>query len=348
MASPRGPDATSDEQEELVLLARCRALLSAADSAVADSTDAAAAAAGSVYIRDRNAVLDKLQRLVRGGKDALHIISDFDFTMTRYWVNGERGPATHRVLSAYSGMSDSYKSMESELFHHFYPIEISTTHSHAEKYAAMEEWWCRVHDGIARERLTEASVAAMVTETPVTFREGVEELVGKCEREGVPFLVFSAGLYDVIKAILVRAGLKTPNLHIVSNRMKFDDGGVCVGFHEPTIHVMNKNEAGIRGSPYEQQVQGRRHAILLGDSLGDVQMAEGLSHDVVLTVGFLNHSRDAQLEAYGRTFDVVVLDDGPMRFLRSLLDAIVSGGRGRDQGMRRRERETREGNEKEI
>ena len=75
--------------------------------------------------------------------------------------------------------------------------------------------------------------------------------------------MFSAGLYDVIKEILQQAGLKKPNVHIVSNRMIFDkddyDTGVCVGFHDPLIHVFNKNEARMHGAPYEEQVAGRKH-----------------------------------------------------------------------------------------
>lgn len=69
------------------------------------------------------------------------------------------------------------------------------------------------------------------------------------QRADVPFLVFSAGIADVIEEVC-RQQLHHPlprNVHIVSNRMLFDeeeagDGGgdKLTGFTEPVFHVFNK------------------------------------------------------------------------------------------------------------
>lgn len=37
-----------------------------------------------------------------------------------------------------------------------------------------------------------------------------------------------------------------------------------------------------------QELSGRSNVILLGDSIGDASMADGVSHDTVLKIGFLN------------------------------------------------------------
>jgi cytosolic 5'-nucleotidase 3 len=77
----------------------------------------------------------------------------------------------------------------------------------------------------------------MVKDTPVIFRKGLPELIRSCAASAIPFLVFSAGLYDVIKVILEDANLHPSNVHIVSNRMVWGkEDGVCVGFSEPLIH----------------------------------------------------------------------------------------------------------------
>jgi 5'-nucleotidase len=39
----------------------------------------------------------------------------------------------------------------------------------------------------------------------------------------VPMLVFSAGMGDVIEEILRVQGQLTPNVHVISNRFKFDE-----------------------------------------------------------------------------------------------------------------------------
>ena len=50
--------------------------------------------------------------------------------------------------------------------------------------------------------------------------------------------------------------------------------------------------------------------ILLGDGTGDVFMADGIPHDNLLKVGFLNHDEDKLLAQYSEIYDVVITGDG--------------------------------------
>lgn len=69
------------------------------------------------------------------------------------------------------------------------------------------------------------------------------------QRAQVPFLIFSAGIADVIEEVCAQQ-LRHPlpgNVHIVSNHMLFekgngegDGGDKLVGFTEPVFHVFNK------------------------------------------------------------------------------------------------------------
>ncbi len=54
-------------------------------------------------------------------------------------------------------------------------------------------------------------------------------------------------------------------------------------------------------------------------------MAEGVEHQVVLKIGFLCFNEAASLEAYKQSFDVVVLDDGPMDPVLDILKEIANG-----------------------
>jgi hypothetical protein len=104
-------------------------------------------------------------------------------------------------------------------------------------------------------------------------------------------------------------------MHIISNRMNFNADGLNVGFHEPVMHVFNKNEftglialdAEERGNDvddadpeaahpndsklHRELVRQRQNIVLLGDSLGDRKMAHGVPHSNLLTVGFMNRYR---------------------------------------------------------
>ena len=63
-----------------------------------------------------------------------------------------------------------------------------------------------------------------------------------------------------------------------------------VGFaSDEIIHTFNKNESAIHSSDYFQNIRHRENLILLGDSIGDLKMAEGAENvENSLKIGFLN------------------------------------------------------------
>jgi hypothetical protein len=73
--------------------------------------------------------------------------------------------------------------------------------------------------------------------------------------------------------------------------------------------------------------------ILLGDGTGDVFMADGIPHDNLLKVGFLNHDEDKLLAQYSEIYDVVITGDGSFGYMNGILRQL--------QVARRRQRGTR-------
>ena len=72
-------------------------------------------------------------------------------------------------------------------------------------------------------------------------------------------------------------------------KMIFDSfQGDLIGFENDLIHVFNKNENAIHDSDYFKKLEGRNNVILLGDSLGDLKMADGANASILLKIGFLN------------------------------------------------------------
>ncbi|CAN0003324.1 unnamed protein product [Hapterophycus canaliculatus] len=68
----------------------------------------------------------------------------------------------------------------------------------------------------------------------------------------------------------------------------------------------------------------RRNVLLLGDSLGDLNMAKGVDADETLTVGFLNDKVEERMDAYLEAYDVVILGDGGFDFVLKLLEEVAS------------------------
>jgi 5'-nucleotidase len=124
--------------------------------------------------------------------------------------------------------------------------------------------------------------------------------------------------------------------------MIFNQDGLNIGFYEPVIHVFNKNEftgfivsadgtepqaSGTtvdlchpQKSPlaldpmanpnashlHRELVRNRRNVLLMGDSVGDRRMADGVKHDTLLTVGYMNRYKrvdDAWFEVGNESAD---------------------------------------------
>jgi hypothetical protein len=82
-------------------------------------------------------------------------------------------------------------------------------------------------------------------------REGTNKMLQSLQAAEVPVLVFSAGLGDSVSAVLRYHNALLPNVHIISNYLRFN-GLQVNGFQGDVIHSFNKNEHAIEKSDYFQ------------------------------------------------------------------------------------------------
>lgn len=65
--------------------------------------------------------------------------------------------------------------------------------------------------------------------------------------------------------------------------------GILRGFKGELIHVYNKHDGALRNTEYFKQLKDYCNIILMGDSLGDLSMADGVPNvENILKIGFLN------------------------------------------------------------
>ncbi|KAJ8327649.1 hypothetical protein O5D80_003995 [Batrachochytrium dendrobatidis] len=278
----------------------------------------AADAKNNLIISNPSKIAEKLAQLDADGVSALHVITDFDMTLTRYWTNGVRSRSSHGVLEHASNVDDKYKTALTDLYKKYYPIEISHTIPFEEKVEAMKTWWTTAHSIIVGMGLTRQDIKDMVQSSPVAFRPKLKEFVDLCHARNIPVLIFSAGLADVLQEIMNSAQLMRDNMDIVSNKMRFKDD-VAIAFEDPLIHTFNKNEATVSGTDHHTKIGDRHNVILMGDSLGDLRMADKVHTHVKLTIGFLNHDQDLFLDQYAKAFDIVVLNDSSLEYVIQLI-----------------------------
>lgn len=237
---------------------------------------------------------------------------------------GERSPSSHGVVQKSSILPAATKLALDQLSNEFYPIEIDPLIPFPVKVAAMVQWWTRAHDLIISANLTKSHFTQMVMQVPVAFREGLHEFLVAVNTHSLPILVFSAGLADVIEIILKTSGFYSAHMSVVSNRMIFSESGdgECIGFSSPLIHTFNKSESAISCPIHSRKIENRPHIILLGDSIGDLQMTANISHDVQIKIGFLNHDHELLIEEYENQFDVVITNDSSLKWVTELLSLL--------------------------
>ncbi|KAI8051412.1 pyrimidine 5'-nucleotidase [Gilbertella persicaria] len=249
-------------------------------------------------------------------------------TMSRHWVRNketdalERNSSSHGIPARSGLLTDEYKKETARIYNKYYPIEIDQSMTHEEKVPYMMQWWVEAHASLIAQKISKHDLEEMARNVKIELRSELEKVLINCRDTQVPFLVFSAGIGDIIEAILKQVDLFYDNMHIVSNMMVFDENDICVDFKEPLIHVFNKSEFQLETSPYHKLIEKRGNVVLMGDSLGDLQMSQGVAHELCLNIGFLNHDIKALESAYMDAFDVVIEGDANMKPVIEILNCI--------------------------
>ncbi|CAK0804518.1 unnamed protein product [Prorocentrum cordatum] len=84
----------------------------------------------------------------------------------------------------------------------------------------------------------------MVTSSGLRCRAGCAELISLARRLGVPVLVVSAGIRELIVEALGREGVDVAQLRVRANGMVFGADGCLCGFEEPMVTSDNKHLVG--------------------------------------------------------------------------------------------------------
>ncbi|KAL8175916.1 UNVERIFIED_CONTAM: 7-methylguanosine phosphate-specific 5'-nucleotidase [Gekko kuhli] len=279
----------------------------------------------TVHMKDAEHVKDILSRLRKGGADQLQVISDFDMTLTRFGFNGQRCPTSYNIIDNSRVISEEGKKKLKDLLHYYYPIEIDPYRTVEDKLPHMIEWWTKAHSLLSQQKILKSDIAQIVKESDVMLRDGVNVFFDQLYQSRVPLFIFSAGVGDVLEEIIRQAGVFHPNVHVVSNYMDFDEHGVLRGFREPLIHTYNKNNTVLENTEYFQQLCTRTNILLLGDSMGDLSMADGVANvENILRVGFLNDRVEEQREKYIKAYDVVLEKDETLDMANGVLRFILA------------------------
>lgn len=283
-----------------------------------------------VLVGDPAGLEQKLASLGRAGLDRVNVVSDFDRTITRFWNNGRMASSCHGVIDGSSLVSDDFRTRIKNLFDEYYPLEISPDLTPAAREAKMVEWWSRAHNMYIEHGIQLDHLPSMLKESNIALRERADKVISGLANNGVPLYVLSAGISNVIDLFLRQHELHyEDHVGIVANTMHFGRDGKLAGFNEDLIHSMNKNGTMLYKNPVTRdrldRGKERDHLILLGDNLMDAKMQEGIKAADVIKVGFLNDKVKERINDYSKLFDIVVVNDGSMHVVQSMIEATKNG-----------------------
>lgn len=270
--------------------------------------------------------LEKTKKLIlEQGGEKVHVLADFDRTLTKAFVNDKKIPSIISVLRDEDYLSEEYSEKAKALANKYHPIEIDNCVPMEEKKKAMQEWWTQHFDLLIKSGLNKKHLEKVIENGNIQFREGASEFFDFLHEKNIPLIIMSsAGLGgDSISMYLKKQKKLYNNIHIVSNSYEWDSKGNAISYKKPIIHVMNKDETIIKNYKFFDIIKNRKNVLLLGDSLGDIGMITGFEHDNLIKIGFLNEKVDENLEEYKENFDIVLLNDTNFNYVNELVKEII-------------------------
>lgn len=184
-------------------------------------------------------------------------------------------------------LPEHYLDKAKQLYNKYRPIEIDPDMPVNEKADAMRDWMNAAQNLLKGFEFDPHELEEIAQAFDNILRDGTEEFFMKLQNARVPIIVFSAGLGDIVEAVLRYHNALFDNVKVISNFLKYN-GNQLDGFkNDMIIHVYNKHECALT-EDYLKIFQKRQNVLLMGDTIGDANMVEGIEDTkAILKIGFL-------------------------------------------------------------
>lgn len=250
------------------------------------------------------------------GTEKVHVIADFDGTLTQEYYDGKRRPSIISVLrDEPEYLSPEYQIRAHQLFDHYHPFEKDTSQPLSYRKAQMEEWWRKAYELLVEFGLNKRHLEKLANNGVIEFRPGAKDFLRKMSDLGIPVVIMSAsGLGEIIKMFCHSQGVDFPNIHYAVNQFEWNEDGSVKSQKGPIIHSLNKDETTMDIFPdIHEQIRHRTNVVLLGNSLGDAHMCDGFPVGKLVKIGFLDQvdpQYSQQLVEFSKVYDFVLNQSG--------------------------------------
>ena len=122
----------------------------------------------------------------------LHILADFDKTLTKAFSNWKKRSSLISVLRSEWYLSEEYQKEAYELFDYYNPIEINPDISMDEKIIEMTKWWNKHLDLLVNSWLTQKDIDSVSNSWLIELRKWVKEFLNFLNKNNIPLVIISA------------------------------------------------------------------------------------------------------------------------------------------------------------
>lgn len=261
------------------------------------------------------------------GADQVQVVADFDGTLTKEYFEGKPTPSLISVLRDQPGyLSPEYQAAAHQLATQYKPFERDPNLTLATRKEKMTEWWTKhkqllINSGIKLEHLQQLAKSEFIQ-----WRPGAVDFLELMKKLNIPVVILSAsGIGEVIPIYCQAQNVDSSNIHYLVNKFIWDKEGRAVGFHQPVIHSLNKDETSVQSyAEVAAAIKGRINMLLLGNSIGDLGMSQGFDFKNKLTIGFLDEEERDRLPEFEKAFDHVIVGSGYSSINQAILAKLVS------------------------
>jgi HAD superfamily phosphoserine phosphatase-like hydrolase len=214
---------------------------------------------------NESAFREKITHFKQSGPSKIHLVFDFDRTLTVRHANTDEDITAWHIMQAH--LPEEGKASYLQFFRKYRALELEGKMTTEDAVT----WWSAMLDLFVRYQVNMRAVESDFLHR-ASIRPGTAELFRLCHEHGIPAVILSAGIRDVIE-VWSRTYDIRPSL-ILSTALQVDASGRVVEWQKDTlVHIFNKHEA-----DHHELIairKARPNAIVIGDGLSDADMAGG-------------------------------------------------------------------------
>jgi HAD superfamily phosphoserine phosphatase-like hydrolase len=259
-------------------------------------------------VKNKDKTLKKLHKIIAGGKDKLHLLIDFDRTLTIGKDKAGRDNTSWEILGNH--LSSKAHAKQHALYEKYRPLELSEKMTHEEALS----WANQVLAIFAKDNIN-------LTEVEKDFQQKTEirprakELLDVSKNLGIPTVILSAGIKQIID-LWSKIFQVSPTL-VLATEVITDQNGDIVDWNRNIIHHLNKKE--MAHEELTRIKTQRPNTILIGDAIEDADMSDG--DENVLRIRIYNPRED---EGTDKTdFDKITFEKFDLIIETGTLDPIL-------------------------